>query len=75
MKVKLTGFIDMKKRKGKVLFCILPEQSGVVGLPVEKYFIYNDLSDKISSSSIGKEFTIVWGNYNGNAIVQDLIFE
>lgn len=77
MKQKIVGFIEMTKRKGKVVF-VLIDNAGekVVGMTTDKIFLYDEVSEKITKNVIGKEIEVVYGRgYNGNAFVSDVIIK
>lgn len=72
--MKLVGFIEMKKKKGKVLFVVDEEKrSGVTGYTTDKLFIYDDLADKVNASSVGKKVSVFYtAGYNGKAYITDI---
>lgn len=72
--LKVIGFIPMSKRVGKVVFVQdhNPHPS-VVGLSCDKLFVYDDLSNKIDESCIGKSIEVSYGRgYNGSAFISDI---
>lgn len=72
--VEILGFRSMTKKKGKVVFIARPSH-GTVGREVDKFFLFDDLSDKVNESHVGKECTLLYDRgYNGNAIVVDIQF-
>lgn len=72
--MKLVGFIEMKKKKGKVLFVVDEEKrNGVTGYSTDKLFIYDDLADKVNASSVGKKVSVFYtAGYNGKAYITDI---
>lgn len=73
---KLIGFMDMTKRKGKVIFISEKIDKGGTGEKSDKLFLYDDLSDKVKPDSVGKEIQITYGRgYSGNAYVADVIIK
>lgn len=73
MKVKLIGYSEMKKKKGKVLFVVADRVDGVTGQSCDRVFLWDELSDKIKADSVGKDVDIQYGmGYNGNAYVADI---
>lgn len=76
-KNKITGFCEMKKRKGKVVFTMNEEpQAHIVGLDTDKLFLYDDLSDKVTKETLGKYIEPIYGRgYNGQATVIDVIIK
>lgn len=76
--VKLVGYVEMKKKVGKILFV---EQDGVdgcvdgcVGKATDKIFLFDDLSQKIKPDSVGHEVVVSYGcGYNGKAFVADVV--
>lgn len=72
----LIGYVDMKKRKGKVCFATKAIKSGGVGESVEQIFLYDDLADKIKPDSVGKDIVVTYGcGYSGKAFVADVVIK
>lgn len=72
----LVGYCEMKKRKGKILFLEKTGLNGVVGVAAEKEFIFDDLADKVTAASIGRQVNLQFGrDYNGKAYVSDIVIE
>lgn len=73
--MKLVGFNEMKKTKGKVLFLVGESSNkNVVGQEVFTEFMYGDCSAKVSSAHVGREVNLLYGkDYNGRAIVVDVV--
>lgn len=70
---KIVGFVQMSKRKGAVVFVETDGGEAVHGRAVDKIFVYDDLSDKITDSSIGHEVDVAYGcGYNGKAYVSGI---
>lgn len=70
---KIVGYIPMKKRKGTVVFVENDGIEGVHGKTVDKLFLYDDLSDKITDNTIGHECTVAYGcGYSGKAFISDI---
>ena len=76
-KSKITGFCEMKKRKGKVVFTMDEESAQhIVGLSTDKLFLYDDVSDKVTKESLGKYIEPVYNRgYNGSAVITDVIIK
>lgn len=72
--MRLVGFNEMKKTKGKVLFMVGESANrNVVGQEVFTEFMYGDCSDKVTSAFVGKDVSLVYGkDYNGRAVVTDI---
>lgn len=71
--IKLVGYIQMKKKKGKVLFVEQDGSDSVIGKVTDKIFLFDDLSDKIKPEHIGHELAISYGmGYSGKAYVIDV---
>lgn len=71
--MKVIGFINMKKKDGKVVFVTDQNVRGVTGESCDKIFLYDDLAKKVTEQSIGKEMTVQYGRgYSGSAYVQDI---
>lgn len=71
--IKIVGFIPMKNTKGAVVFTENDSVNGVHGKSVEKLFVYEDLSDKITDSVIGRECVVAYGcGYSGKAFISDI---
>lgn len=76
MKIKLVGYCEMKKRKGKILFIEKYGMNGIVGVAAEKEFVFDALADKVSEKDIGHEIEFTFGrDYNGKAFVSDLVIK
>lgn len=73
MRVKLIGYSEMKKKKGKVLFVVQDRAEGVTGQSCDRVFLWEELSDKIKPESVGKDIDVVYGmGYSGKAYVADI---
>lgn len=71
---EIIGFRSMTKKKGKIVYIAKPSQ-GAVGRVADQIFLFDDLSDKINESCVGKQCTILYDvGYGGRAIVVDIIF-
>ena len=71
--IKIVGYISMKKTKGAVVFVENDSVNGVHGKSVEKLFVYEDLSDKITDNVIGHECVVAYGcGYSGKAYISDI---
>lgn len=71
--IKIVGYIPMQKRKGAIVFTENDSVNGVHGKSVEKLFVYEDVSDKITDSAIGHECAVAYGcGYSGKAYVSDI---
>ncbi len=71
--IKLVGYIQMKKKKGKVLFVEQDGSDSVIGKVTDKIFLFDDLSDKIKPEHIGHELAVSYGmGYSGKAYVIDV---
>lgn len=68
--LKIVGYIPMKNRKGAVVFVENDGVEGVHGKTVDKLFLYDDLADKVTDSSIGHECNVDYGcGYSGKAFI------
>ena len=75
-KTKLVGYVEMKKRKGKVLFIEGHGASAVVGVSASVEYVYDELSDKVTEESVGKEIEIHYvKGYSGKAQIADLVIK
>lgn len=73
MSMKIIGFIPMKKTKGVVVFVEQSGVSAVHGKSCDKLFVYEDLADKITDSTIGHEISVAYGcGYSGKAFISDI---
>lgn len=72
--MKLVGFYEMKKKKGKVLFVVdEKKRNGVTGYTTDKLFIYEDLADKVNASFIDKKVNVFYtAGYDGKAYIADI---
>lgn len=72
--VEIIGIRSMTKKKGKIVYIAKPS-NGVVGRVSDQLFLFDDMSDKVNESHIGKQCTILYdAGYGGRAIVVDIIF-
>lgn len=64
---KLIGYVEMKNKHGKVLYCTREVSYGVGEIPFDKpIFLYDDEADMIDASCIGKEIKVSRGVTIGN---------
>ncbi len=71
--VKLVGYVEMKKKVGKVLFVEQDGSEECVGKSTDKIFLFDDLSQKIKPESVGHELVVSYNcGYNGKAYVADI---
>lgn len=71
--VEIIGISSMTKKKGKVVYVAKPSK-GVVGRATDKVFLFDDLSDRVSESDVGKECTIFYdAGFDGRARVVDIV--
>ena len=76
MKTKLLGYTNMTKRKGKVIFILTDGAKNVIGQSCQVAYLYDELSDKVTDSSIGKNINLVYGSgYNGKAFLADVVID
>lgn len=72
--VKLVGYVEMKKKVGKVLFVKLDGSKPIIGEATDKIFVFDDLSKKINPESVGHELVVSYGcGYNGKAYIADIV--
>lgn len=72
--VKLVGYVEMKKKVGKILFVERDDVEECVGKTTDKIFLFDDLSQKIKPDSVGHEVVVSYGcGYNGKAYVADVV--
>lgn len=72
--VKLVGYVEMKKKVGKILFVEQDGVSGCVGKATDKIFLFDDLSQKIKPDSVGHEVIVSYScGYSGKAYVADVV--
>lgn len=72
--VKLVGYVEMKKRVGKILFVERDNYGECVGKATDKIFLFDDLSQKIKPDSVGHEVVVSYGcGYNGKAYIADVV--
>ncbi len=72
--IKLVGYVEMKKKTGKVLFVEQDGSSECVGKSVDKIFLFDELSKKITKDSVGHELVVSYAcGYNGKAYVCDVV--
>ena len=72
--VKLVGYVEMKKKVGKILFVEQDDVDECVGKKTDKIFLFDDLSRKIKPDSVGREVVVSYGcGYNGKAYVADVV--
>lgn len=72
--VKLVGYVEMKKKVGKILFVERDNDEKCVGNATDKIFLFGDLSQKIKPDSVGHEVVVSYGcGYNGKAYIADVV--
>lgn len=72
--VKLVGYVEMKKKVGKILFVERDNDEECVGKVTDKIFLFDDLSQKIKPDSVGHEVVVSYGcGYNGKAYIADVV--
>lgn len=72
--VKLVGYVEMKKKVGKVLFVKLDGSKAIIGEATDKIFVFGDLSKKINSESVGHELLISYDcGFDGKAYIADVV--
>lgn len=74
--MKLMGYMPMKNKTGKVLFVLeTPNRPGnLVGQSCDKVFVYDELSEKITEKSIGRDIKVFYDRgYSGKAFVADIV--
>lgn len=72
--IKLVGYVEMKKKVGKILFVERDNDEGCVGKATDKIFLFDDLSQKIKPDSVGREVVVSYGcGYNGKAYIADVV--
>lgn len=70
--VEIIGIRSMTKKKGKIVYIAKPSQ-GVVGRVTDQLFLFDDLSDRVSESDVGKECVVSYDvGYNGRAVVSGI---
>lgn len=71
--IKLVGYVEMKKKVGKVLFVKLDGSKPIIGEATDKIFVFDDLSKKIMPESVGHELVISYGcGFDGRAYISDI---
>lgn len=71
--VKLVGYVEMKKKVGKVLFVKLYGSKPIIGDATDKIFVFDDLSKKITPESVGHELVISYDcGFDGRAYIADI---
>ena len=71
--VKLVGYVEMKKKVGKVLFVKLDGSRPIIGEATDKIFVFGDLSKKIKPESIGHELVVSYTcGFDGRAYISDI---
>lgn len=72
--VKLVGYVEMKKKVGKVLFVKLDGSKALIGEATDKIFVFDDLSKKITPESVGHELVVSYAcGFNGRAYIADIV--
>lgn len=72
--VEIIGIKSMTKKKGKIIYIAKP-LNGVVGRVTDQLFLFDDMSDKVKESDVGRQCTIFYDvGYGGRAIVVDIQF-
>lgn len=71
--MKLIGYVEMQKKKGKILFVTEKGSNKVVGDTCDKIFLFEDLADKVNESCVGKNISVSYGcGCSGKAYVADI---
>lgn len=72
--VKLVGYVEMKKKVGKILFVKLDGSEPIIGEATDKIFVFDDLSKKIKPESVGHELVVSYAcGFNGRAYISDIV--
>ena len=57
--VKLVGYVEMKKKVGKVLFVEQDGSEECIGKSTDKIFLFDDLSQKLSQNQLVMSWLLV----------------